>query len=157
MALLTQPDGAAVSIPHMGCMPYGLRIQTYDYPTFTRFNPSYGLHALRASFCVPSSAPLDSFNPSYGLHALRAYPDARVAVANARFNPSYGLHALRAEPGLPGCEPGLLQVSIPHMGCMPYGRLWAWPTSRPVGCFNPSYGLHALRAFYCRSTATDLR
>ncbi len=37
-----------VSIPHMGCMPYGRR-KAYNLPLDREcFNPSYGLHALRA-------------------------------------------------------------------------------------------------------------
>ena len=35
------------------------------------------------------------------------------------FNPSYGLHALRAHDGRCGAQHR--RVSIPHMGCMPYG------------------------------------
>ncbi len=38
------------------------------------------------------------------------------------FNPSYGLHALRARSCGRHAQ-GIRRVSIPHMGCMPYGRL----------------------------------
>ena len=38
----------SVSIPHMGCMPYGPSNLTGDADIVRRFNPSYGLHALRA-------------------------------------------------------------------------------------------------------------
>ena len=37
-----------VSIPHMGCMPYGPRRHQGDLLVKDGFNPSYGLHALRA-------------------------------------------------------------------------------------------------------------
>ncbi len=37
-----------VSIPHMGCMPYGPWLQVTFDRGGTGFNPSYGLHALRA-------------------------------------------------------------------------------------------------------------
>ena len=37
-----------VSIPHMGCMPYGHVIRSLILEKETSFNPSYGLHALRA-------------------------------------------------------------------------------------------------------------
>ncbi len=62
-----------VSIPHMGCMPYGQCTQFFLGQKTASFNPSYGLHALRAQ--NSSSAEMNSaasFNPSYGLHALRA-------------------------------------------------------------------------------------
>ena len=36
------------------------------------------------------------FNPSYGLHALRAPTPCSHAKISWGFNPSYGLHALRA-------------------------------------------------------------
>ncbi len=79
-------------------MPYGRQIMVTGKGSKTRgFNPSYGLHALRASVIAdrwPGTGA--SFNPSYGLHALRAL-----------------LH--------PAPKTLLLHVSIPHMGCMPYG------------------------------------
>ena len=37
-----------VSIPHMGCMPYGLLTLMDQTYRMSCFNPSYGLHALRA-------------------------------------------------------------------------------------------------------------
>ncbi len=37
-----------VSIPHMGCMPYGLQARSVVALGTKGFNPSYGLHALRA-------------------------------------------------------------------------------------------------------------
>ncbi len=60
------------------------------------------------------------FNPSYGLHALRALfhhctitkPD--VSIPHMGCMP-YGL---RTQPSM-ALE---VNVSIPHMGCMPYGR-----------------------------------
>ena len=61
-----------VSIPHMGCMPYGQKKVGYDYCTHRSFNPSYGLHALRADGEVCLTRIVWCFNPSYGLHALRA-------------------------------------------------------------------------------------
>ncbi len=67
------------------------------------FNPSYGLHALRA---LPRSwqngKGLTGFNPSYGLHALRAPTLQSNIKKNTSFNPSYGLHALRARATLAG-------------------------------------------------------
>ncbi len=38
------------------------------------------------------------------------------------FNPSYGLHALRAVSEIRNRITDMI-VSIPHMGCMPYGLL----------------------------------
>ncbi len=61
------------------------------------FNPSYGLHALRAQIMVTGKgSKTRGFNPSYGLHALRAGYLRLTATDSYRFNPSYGLHALRA-------------------------------------------------------------
>ncbi len=72
------------------------------------------------------------------------------------FNPSYGLHALRAFDS--SCFSKILHVSIPHMGCMPYGL----EPDRVRGLlkvlsFNPSYGLHALRALDQRRPAAATR
>ncbi len=208
----------AVSIPHMGCMPYGPAIllcrmsATWEFqsliwvacPTgvvgfrhdpYVRscFNPSYGLHALRATMRRRHGLVKSCFNPSYGLHALRAHSPISKRRWFQSFNPSYGLHALRATACLDqrsaslkfqsliwvACPTGALMsgrsadevvVSIPHMGCMPYGPImspwcildhhvfqsliWvACPTGRMhqvdpswSRSFNPSYGLHALRA-----------
>ncbi len=68
-----------------------------------------------------------SFNPSYGLHALRAERLQRLQKRRWGFNPSYGLHALRAaSPHTMRRHNG--RVSIPHMGCMPYGQGGGAPT-----------------------------
>ncbi len=87
----------SVSIPHMGCMPYGREPDPEpDQPEYG-FNPSYGLHALRAAqLSRPRQSNWYGFNPSYGLHALRADPALRDPLEKTCFNPSYGLHALRA-------------------------------------------------------------
>ena len=56
----------------MGCMPYGQLFEDWTGVEAGRFNPSYGLHALRA---IRRQGMLEfpwGFNPSYGLHALRA-------------------------------------------------------------------------------------
>ncbi len=71
------PSGA-VSIPHMGCMPYGPYFGRLPCPLICSFNPSYGLHALRAAIvdlCAPTRC---GFNPSYGLHALRAIKGGKM-------------------------------------------------------------------------------
>ncbi len=111
----------------------------------TRFNPSYGLHALRAALQPSSPASQPRFNPSYGLHALRAALVHCLCTGYDGFNPSYGLHALRAVRSQ-SVQSSLGAVSIPHMGCMPYGLRGRLVRQRLAGCFNPSYGLHALRA-----------
>ena len=78
-------------------MPYGLDEKSIDGPGTLRFNPSYGLHALRALKNEDLQPLAKRFNPSYGLHALRA---AKYLQSTDQFeysfNPSYGLHALRA-------------------------------------------------------------
>ena len=144
-----RPSGApmclpSVSIPHMGCMPYG---QSYEHDFMTNcvsFNPSYGLHALRALMATTLYGVQVSFNPSYGLHALRAfvmkscsYDSLSVSIPHMGCMP-YGL-------GFKSDRPPQGRVSIPHMGCMPYGRCYHVDPLRPSS-FNPSYGLHALRA-----------
>ena len=111
-----------VSIPHMGCMPYGL-IDNYSVESPAGcFNPSYGLHALRASNGIKRHHSTPGFNPSYGLHALRARlgcKDAsgrrRVSIPHMGCMP-YGLCKSRE------VRQASTQVSIPHMGCMPYGQ-----------------------------------
>ena len=158
----------------MGCMPYGLGLGRGIVSLGSGFNPSYGLHALRAWHRQKLVRSRQGFNPSYGLHALRAQSNAwlvdcqgwfqsliwvacptgvlshaTINSAAAGFNPSYGLHALRARLyteiesiyGLGfqsliwvACPTGYRNrrgivgfgVSIPHMGCMPYGP----PTQR---------------------------
>ena len=90
---------------------------------FVGFNPSYGLHALRAAEIKRLGAEQDGFNPSYGLHALRAEFGVHFSCPSYGFNPSYGLHALRARARA-GAGNSDLVVSIPHMGCMPYGHNW---------------------------------
>ncbi len=90
------PRFPRVSIPHMGCMPYGRRLRRVCGRQKRCFNPSYGLHALRARAASVATVPTPSFNPSYGLHALRATGEGGGGLADRRFNPSYGLHALRA-------------------------------------------------------------
>ena len=158
----------------MGCMPYGRFRSTYSVPLSECFNPSYGLHALRAGLiqtqylstikvsithmgCMPYGLEFGveqhdgdglfqsliwvacptgincyivhfvhcGFNPSYGLHALRACALALATLALRGFNPSYGLHALRAKPIQ--LSVGNWEVSIPHMGCMPYGQRLHFP------------------------------
>ncbi len=150
-------------------MPYGHRPHQSICP-MCRFNPSYGLHALRA------------VEPIWGLRLMFMF-QSLIWVACPT-----GTAILARTPGLRwvsiphmGCMPyGLADttsaqslgvVSIPHMGCMPYGLgyqptaptrrvgfqslIWvACPTGwergiavdSPRECFNPSYGLHALRA-----------
>ncbi len=135
---------------------------------WTGFNPSYGLHALRAPLPWVMTVTGIGFNPSYGLHALRAVASHRGCLVEKLFQ---SLIWVACPTGGKFCVNPLQfhQVSIPHMGCMPYG-LWpstaylrgkrfqsliwvACPTGpltrlvhQPLTSFNPSYGLHALRA-----------
>ena len=158
-----------VSIPHMGCMPYGLRNRPQDsadnlfqsliwvacptgealnkgnLPQLLVFQSLIWVACPTGSYCAMTAWRCACFNPSYGLHALRAALRHHDGALRRGFNPSYGLHALRAWPfpvyadykgvSIPhmGCMPyGLREfirtelqgvwVSIPHMGCMPYGR-----------------------------------
>ncbi len=125
--------------------PTGARPSNSQTYSDIGFNPSYGLHALRAPDRVRGLLKVLSFNPSYGLHALRARGETTAFRYRSSFNPSYGLHALRAYHRSPSgvvnrqfqsliwvaCPTGncraahrkvFVPVSIPHMGCMPYGR-----------------------------------
>ncbi len=133
-----------VSIPHMGCMPYGRAVDTPHYTSIGVSIPHMGCMPYGRRAELRSAGICSGFNPSYGLHALRA-GGRRLAIgrrlmfqsliwvacptgllvqsddpAASGFNPSYGLHALRA------CTTCSFRdhctVSIPHMGCMPYGR-----------------------------------
>ena len=86
-----------VSIPHMGCMPYGRR----SMPRHAAIDPEFqSLIWVACPTGIYRSREQDiykSFNPSYGLHALRAAAgNLPVSRGCRRFNPSYGLHALRA-------------------------------------------------------------
>ena len=113
-------QGSFQSLIWVAC-PTGAGYKFWSVCVYDSFNPSYGLHALRADNWMKSLGAIFCFNPSYGLHALRALSHEATADRSAwGFNPSYGLHALRARP------------------------MRAAQRSGPG--FNPSYGLHALRA-----------
>ncbi len=115
------PIRCLVSIPHMGCMPYGPGWLARRWGQSLCFNPSYGLHALRAQsgLCTALDS-LDSFNPSYGLHALRATQPVRDSVHITPVSiPHMG--CMPYGPSLRSIAKSLSAVSIPHMGCMPYG------------------------------------
>ncbi len=189
------PTGRRVSIPHMGCMPYGL-FKLKLVRTVQVLFQSLIWVACPTGAATPKNEWLGCkcFNPSYGLHALRAWQRSgrwlclvlfqsliwvacptgsrnnMMSIRNSRsFNPSYGLHALRApRASRPTSKHGRFQsliwvacptghhrllayhskvfVSIPHMGCMPYGLLLSGSLGSDQRRFNPSYGLHALRA-----------
>ncbi len=153
-------------------MPYGLAKRTTYRSKGSSFNPSYGLHALRAHPLNQLPNLTGSFNPSYGLHALRA--GTMDVVLERKYDVSiphmgcmpYGRGGstqilLRLRVSIPhmGCMPygpfktatdrETIDVSIPHMGCMPYGPPAAGASVRRRIGFNPSYGLHALRAWEC--------
>ena len=109
------------------------------------------------------------FNPSYGLHALRAILSRVMANIFSKFQSLIWVACPTGGRSV-ACGGRRKPVSIPHMGCMPYGPytvllsglcssefqslIWvACPTGRQyrlrqdLDCsFNPSYGLHALRA-----------
>ncbi len=87
---------------------------------------------------------LARFNPSYGLHALRAQCKNSVVVFISVSIPHMGCMPYGPGNGQGGGAPR--PVSIPHMGCMPYGPAAGIVAVLRNRCFNPSYGLHALRA-----------
>ena len=86
----------SVSIPHMGCMPYGLN----------RLAPQVGAEVFQSLIWV--ACPTGQ----YQLDATRR--DALVSIPHMGCMP-YGLSA----DTLGSKNDGV--VSIPHMGCMPYG------------------------------------
>ena len=88
----------SVSIPHMGCMPYGPSNLTGDADIVRRFNPSYGLHALRAR----TTAGQTPWPARVSIPHMGCMPYGRLRKLSSRNN----------------CV-----VSIPHMGCMPYGQI----------------------------------
>ncbi len=92
-------DKAKVSIPHMGCMPYGLEIIIFLIGMYIVSIPHMGCMPYGPEDATALPVALRSFNPSYGLHALRAVKCLRNCFKKSSFNPSYGLHALRA-PGI---------------------------------------------------------
>ena len=120
LTVMVDPDGAPVSIPHMGCMPYG-QCGRPCRCSVSQFQSLIWVACPTGKMPTNHFFAMFSFNPSYGLHALRA-PLKSNAWAQSR------------------------TVSIPHMGCMPYGLRLGFDIIPSWDCFNPSYGLHALRA-----------
>ena len=181
-----------VSIPHMGCMPYGHYRNGMAAPWAGAFQSLIWVACPTGSADNPAAYTCTSFNPSYGLHALRAgsggscHRTCCVSIPHMGCMPygpdthptrrgTYGFQSLIWVACPTGGELPLGRhagptVSIPHMGCMPYGhqnrryrdehaefqsliwvacptgRVGAGPSGMPTLCFNPSYGLHALRA-----------
>ncbi len=86
-----------VSIPHMGCMPYGRLLRNRARAALSFQSLIWVACPTGVNICLTTLFVCFSFNPSYGLHALRAGLDSEF-----------------------GCT---ILVSIPHMGCMPYGPL----------------------------------
>ncbi len=139
--------------------PTGLFLDIITVYNILCFNPSYGLHALRAFATTEQSAVIQCFNPSYGLHALRASCLKALAGAPSGFQSliwvacptgvrrkkSFGKRRLVSIPHM-GCMPyGLTMiapmgasttVSIPHMGCMPYGPARRFALGRRVRLFQ---------------------
>ena len=109
-----------VSIPHMGCMPYGRRRR--------------GRRGRRCPVSIPHMGCMP-----YG-------PDLTGAnLTDVEFQSLIWVACPTGSDPPPDWE-WVGTVSIPHMGCMPYGLLYYVYQSRQSHGFNPSYGLHALRA-----------
>ena len=79
----------------MGCMPYGPSVNVYLVFVHIGFNPSYGLHALRAIYIL---GIVCSFSVSIPHMGCMPYGLVKMPLESAQ-----------------------MLVSIPHMGCMPYG------------------------------------
>ena len=138
------PYGDLVSIPHMGCMPYGHYRRIWPVLDGLVSIPHMGCMPYGHNQFHPCHTQHTCFNPSYGLHALRARSMELLLLRSTVSIPHMGCMPY----GHSGGNPKLAQrdVSIPHMGCMPYG-LWRQERQHHDDAgFNPSYGLHALRA-----------
>ncbi len=172
---LTRSGQRPVSIPHMGCMPYGPETYCREGSIVEQFQSliwvacptGHRRYLTGASWSgrfqsliwVACPTGRDRSTPCMigyqfqsliwvacptGIATSGCQPTARVP-SNVSFNPSYGLHALRARTGQPhlayqaefqsliwvACPTGRMCnrvgrsdsfVSIPHMGCMPYGQ-----------------------------------
>ncbi len=159
-----------VSIPHMGCMPYGLwlalqkRLQTGEFQSLIWVAcPTGGIWRTEGRATVLVSIPHMGCMP-YGPRCT-----ARPPAVGAKFQsliwvacPTGTIVRFRSASTMSfqsliwvACPTGCTVaagstcgrgVSIPHMGCMPYGPKWYVATNHFSSCFNPSYGLHALRA-----------
>ncbi len=137
-------------------MPYGRDSYCFGIQAAWSFNPSYGLHALRAFDCLQPTFDVDlvsiphmgcmpyglafglnmvvilstSFNPSYGLHALRASHGCPVSFSRISFNTSYGLHALRADNWFVVAKDFLEFQSLIWVACPTGGTLFLIVRSR---------------------------
>ena len=143
-----------VSIPHMGCMPYGRGQRGAGQPTCNVSIPHMG--------CMPYGHGVDFMTDEEGFEF-----QSLIWVACPTGTERWKWIAQFSSVSIPhmGCMPygpheasdiyQILTVSIPHMGCMPYGRVRRKPRRVDHSRFNPSYGLHALRApawpIACRS------
>ncbi len=126
-------------------MPYGLSKQGLMIKCYCSFNPSYGLHALRAYSIqvivvleIPVSIPHMGCMPYGQDYSPKPNLSTSVSIPHMGCMP-YGLDGVNRIGEI-------WYVSIPHMGCMPYGRVRAHQRLPDGSGFNPSYGLHALRA-----------
>ncbi len=118
------PREAVVSIPHMGCMPYGLL---------------YRLHLDGAQRMFQSLIWVAC--PTGWLTNHRSASTRKFQSLIWVACPTGQRRSLALPAALAGAP-----VSIPHMGCMPYGRRDPLSVEQKYRSFNPSYGLHALRA-----------
>ncbi len=122
----------SVSIPHMGCMPYGLNNRIASVWCTRCFNPSYGLHALRASDTHGVAGRAEDLFQSL---IWVACPTGRIVTSMSRSAIlSFQSLIWVACPTGGDCPPSCLRrsdVSIPHMGCMPYG-LFSNRTEAPL-------------------------
>ena len=111
-----------VSIPHMGCMPYGRSHGVFE----GRFRRKVSIPHMG---CMPYGRATDSCPVCLGPEFQSLIWVACPTGKNKIFVKKY-----------------FEIVSIPHMGCMPYGRSMVIGFGLVQFSFNPSYGLHALRA-----------
>ncbi len=128
-----------VSIPHMGCMPYGRKRRSVMSIDSILFQSLIWVACPTGDWVEPEPEPEASFNPSYGLHALRA---------GSPYCPVWGQITFQSLIWV-ACPTGLHQrgddyrlawVSIPHMGCMPYGPIWSTGSSSPRPVSIPHMG-----------------
>ena len=120
-------SGSGVSIPHMGCMPYGRILLLLAILLLASFNPSYGLHALRACQHAARRGPDHVSIPHMG---CMPYGHMNHFTINLMVGFQSLIWVACPTGCLPlECSPPAQIVSIPHMGCMPYGQQivkWGW-------------------------------
>ncbi len=170
----------------MGCMPYGLFRTKRPSRGRACFNPSYGLHALRASTTTPATITTATFQSLIWVACPTGYASIFrnftrgsfqsliwVACPTGADAPSCWSRTARRFQSLiwVACPTGtrnrtnmitcpIASVSIPHMGCMPYGLLPRHSQTLLFGVSIPHMGCmpygQVFPCFYFRKVAVSI-